>query len=446
MNKARNFFILWAILLVMINACTKYEYTPYQQTSLTCPDGSVLECPPSGEEGAGEITGEVISGEEFIEEIPLEEETTGEEAEESIVEEEIVEEEEPEEELVGEVDEEIVEEEKETEEVEADIVVMEGDLVQLKPKVSDADGDEITLTYSEPLDENGEWQTQEGDAGLHTVTITASDGKSQVSKEIVILVKSGNSAPVIDIEDEISVEEGNIIVLEPEVSDADGDDITVTYSGWMTGAEYETDYEDAGEYIVTVTASDGKTETSKDVKIIVENTNRKPVLVLTNIEQAMLEITEGEKTVIETEVSDPDEDDVIIEFSEPFDENGEWQTEEGDAGEYEVEVTASDGMDDVTYEVLVVVMPVNHPPVFAEIGDLVINAGENLKNYIKPTPEDPEGEDVTIAYSGWVKNIDYVVKESDAGEHVLVIKYSDGINTVSQNVLITVNRPPKFEI
>ena len=47
---------------------------------------------------------------------------------------------------------------------------------------------------------------------------------------------------------------------------------------------------------------------------------------------------------------------------------------------------------------------------------------------------------------GWLDDIDYIVTEEDAGDHVLVITYSDGVNEVSQSVKITVNRPPVFEI
>ena len=55
--------------------------------------------------------------------------------------------------------------------------------------------------------------------------------------------------------------------------------MSYTYSGWMTSATKATDYEDAGEHIVTVKVSDGIAEDSQDVKIIVENVNRAPKIV-----------------------------------------------------------------------------------------------------------------------------------------------------------------------
>ena len=46
----------------------------------------------------------------------------------------------------------------------------------------------------------------------------------------------------------------------------------------MTSDTYKTTYDDAGSYIVTIIASDGKTSVAKDVKVNVQNVNRPPVI------------------------------------------------------------------------------------------------------------------------------------------------------------------------
>jgi len=43
--------------------------------------------------------------------------------------------------------------------------VKEGDFVNIHAKAIDPDNDDITYTYSEPLDNKGEWQTTLDDAG-----------------------------------------------------------------------------------------------------------------------------------------------------------------------------------------------------------------------------------------------------------------------------------------
>ena len=71
-------------------------------------------------------------------------------------------------------------------------------MVSLVPKAEDPDKDTLTFTFTSPLDDNGEWQTNYGDAGEYTVTITASDGLLTTSKEVLIIVKKKEEAPVLE--------------------------------------------------------------------------------------------------------------------------------------------------------------------------------------------------------------------------------------------------------
>jgi hypothetical protein len=64
------------------------------------------------------------------------------------------------------------------------------------------------------------------------------------------------------------------------IEDEEGDEVVVTYSGWMTTSTYQTTYDDAGTYTVTVTADDGNGQiTTTDITIVVEDVNRPPVFV-----------------------------------------------------------------------------------------------------------------------------------------------------------------------
>ena len=90
--------------------------------------------------------------------------------------------------------------------------------------------------------------------------------------------KNINIERILEIEKEITVDEGEQIKLQPKVSDPDNDKVTIKYSGWMNSATYTTTYEDAGVYTVTVTVSDGKKEVSQNIKVIVNDMNRPPVI------------------------------------------------------------------------------------------------------------------------------------------------------------------------
>ena len=105
--------------------------------------------------------------------------------------------------------------------------------------------------------------------------MTASDGDLEDSRVFDLIVESLNKAPVIDIDD-VTVDEGDTITLDPDVTDPDGDDVTVEYSGFMTSPTKQTDFDDAGEYTVTITASDGINEASVTITVTVNDVNRAP--------------------------------------------------------------------------------------------------------------------------------------------------------------------------
>jgi hypothetical protein len=156
------------------------------------------------------------------------------------------------------------------------VTVDEGELVTLPVTVTDSDGDQVTVTISDPVGNDKKWQTAKGDAGSYPVTVTADDGKTTSEKEIMVTVVSTNRLPTLKVSD-VTVHEGETVSLNPVVTDADGDKTTVTYSGWMTSNTKKTGYEDAGVYDVTVSVTDGKSDpVSKKIKVTVLNTNRPP--------------------------------------------------------------------------------------------------------------------------------------------------------------------------
>ena len=78
------------------------------------------------------------------------------------------------------------------------VVVDEGAMLRLEPRITDPEQDELTVTYSG-------WSTTQDkklgydDAGRHSVTITASDGEAEVSSTVVIVVNNVNRAPAFEV-------------------------------------------------------------------------------------------------------------------------------------------------------------------------------------------------------------------------------------------------------
>ncbi|MCF7866894.1 hypothetical protein K9L67_04675 [Candidatus Woesearchaeota archaeon] len=168
--------------------------------------------------------------------------------------------------------------------------VMEEDSLLVDVSVVDPDGDDVVLTFSKPLDENGAWTPTYGDRGNYNVTVVASDGETEEKATFELEVLRLNRAPVIKPMKDIEVFEGEKVKLDVETFDPDGDDVVIVYDGWMDSSEYTTTFDDANpngcnvkgcsaEYKVTVSVSDGTLSSTQNVVVKVTDKNRPPVFV-----------------------------------------------------------------------------------------------------------------------------------------------------------------------
>lgn len=321
--------------------------------------------------------------------------------------------------------------------------VVEGDAVNFPNlKAVDPDGDPINYNFTAPLDSRGRWQTREGDAGDHIVTITASDGTNIVSQQVLIRVQPKNKPPVIAMEEPIETKEGETLTLEPEITDPEGDAITVTYSGWMTNATKQMSYGEAGLHKVVITASDAKASTTREFIISVKKANRAPELA----DITQVKIKEGQKAIISANAKDLDNDKLVMTYDFPFDDAGVWQTEIGDAGEYDVLVKVSDGELTAERTAKIIVEAVNKAPVIEMESAISIKEGETVT--LNPTITDPEGDEVRVTYAGWMTSTVKSTGYDDQGNHKVTITARDTAgNEAKLEVIITVedlNRPPIF--
>jgi len=158
------------------------------------------------------------------------------------------------------------------------VTVKEGEKVTVKPSAKDPDGDTVKYSFSEPFDDKGMWQTKVGDAGDYDATVTASDGDQTAEKSVKITVTPMNRAPVIEIDSPMNAKEGDTVTLNPKITDNEGDEVRVTYSGWMNAATKKLTYDDSGSHTVTISARDSAgNEAKKEVVIVVEDVNRPPI-------------------------------------------------------------------------------------------------------------------------------------------------------------------------
>lgn len=324
-------------------------------------------------------------------------------------------------------------------------VVKEGDLVDFPNlAASDPDGDAISYTFSEPLDANGEWQTAVGDVGVYKAMITAGDGRVEVSQDIVIIVLPRNRAPEITLAStDIMAKENEELCVDFTVSDPEGDEVSTRYKGFLTSKCITPGFGTAGDHDASIIASDGELENELRLTISVAKTNRAPSI--TALEP--IEVNEGDTIQVVPAFNDPDNDPVVITYSDPLDDNGEWETSFGDAGGYEAHITVDDGEFTDSAVVKITVKEVNRPPAIKLIDpDLEVDEGEQV--CIAYDVSDSDDDEVEVTFSGWMDAQCKVAGYADQGTYNVIVAASDGKDTSEAVVTVIVNdvnRPPTFD-
>ena len=138
------------------------------------------------------------------------------------------------------------------------------------------------------------------------VKFIAQGGSLKDEKSIKITVKDSNRPFILEEIEDVEINEGEEIVIEPKYNDPDLDKVSFSYSGFMNGNKKVTGFDDAGQYIVKIAASDGYFEETRFVNVKVNDVNIKPVFSM----EDSFEAIEGEELRIELNAVDRDNDAV----------------------------------------------------------------------------------------------------------------------------------------
>jgi len=171
----------------------------------------------------------------------------------------------------------------------------EGDLITITIKAYDLDNQDLTFNYSDFFTETRHWkdgsfwyseaiwQTGTHSTGHYTTRVTVTDPTTLTDiAPVIVNIGNFNHPPVLNDLPDITANEGELAIIVPHATDSDNDPIVFYYSApFDTQGKWLTNYNNAGTYNIQVTASDGIDTVSKTAKIIINNTNRAPVVVLT---------------------------------------------------------------------------------------------------------------------------------------------------------------------
>lgn len=291
----------------------------------------------------------------------------------------------------------------------------------------------------------------------NTVLIPASNTVTVIQGEV-----TPNHPPVIVIEDH-SVLEGQTLTINYEVSDPDGDPLTVTCSDCLSEMVMDAhtivwtpDYFDAGVINLTLIADDGEYTTTKVSVITVINVNRSPVLNPISSQT----IGEGGSVVIIPEGSDPDGDSTVISLVSELPLNTTWVSNVltfnpsfSQSGQYEFQFQISDGHLVANESVTITVSNTNRAPVLDPIGSKTVAEDSNLNFSVSGS--DPDGSSVSVTTStlptgatftsntfNWIPMCD------QEGSYNVLFTLSDGSLVDTEEVVITVSHtncyPPSW--
>jgi beta propeller repeat protein/parallel beta-helix repeat protein len=247
--------------------------------------------------------------------------------------------------------------------------VYEGQTIEFEVEATDPDGQ--PLTYSlDMLPPGASFDTATGiftwtptyqQSGPNLLTFTVTDGELSDSETIHLDVVNVNMAPVLNPVADQSIPEGQMLEFTVEGTDPDGQALTYTagYSiqdliqlGAVFNFETRTftwtpSFDQAGSYTIPFTVSDGELTDTKLVNIVVQNTNRMPILMAIGNKDAY----ENQNLQFSVDALDPDGDSLTYSAADlptgaTFDSATRifsWTPGTGQSGTYTVTFTVSDG-------------------------------------------------------------------------------------------------------
>lgn len=301
--------------------------------------------------------------------------------------------------------------------------------------------------------------------------------------EAVLVAKNSLSAPVDAVISSYLLKgEETVTAVQQKTFQPGSNEVRISYDGLKR--------EDA-IYDLMATVNYGSEKESASAKLV---TNHPPMIA----SLSDVVVTEGEKVALNPNAADIDGDALEITYAGDM-ESGEWQTEIGDKGEYNAQITASDGLLSDSQAVKITVLEdldvdndgyekdvdcndadanvspeaveacnevddncnlevdeervCNTAPVLQQVGNRSVVEEEQLS--IELSVSDAENDELTYSASSLPEGasfeanaLGWVPGSQQAGAYKVVFSVSDGLETDEEEINITVlnlNQPARFE-
>ncbi|HIH09987.1 MAG TPA: S8 family serine peptidase [Candidatus Diapherotrites archaeon] len=216
---------------------------------------------------------------------------------------------------------------------------------------------------------------------------------------------------------------------------------------------WQTDYNSAGDYAFTITATDGNLSTNADLNVSIINSNRAPIITAITTNSP---VNEGETLTVDINATDPDGDPLaysVIGHDFIANENiFSWNTDYNSAGEYTLTAIISDGNEAVSADINVQVINTNRAPEISSIAYPLEIIGEGETIIINVNAADPDNDPLSYAISSPVfdanaASFSWITDYNSAGDYTLTITVSDGELAATADINLhvnNVNRAPEI--
>jgi len=242
------------------------------------------------------------------------------------------------------------------------ITVMEGEVVIINASSYDADGDKIIYSYSGWISSQYH-RTTYGESGVYYVKVIASDSYLEDSKYVRINVLHKNRPPTIQKAYEVTAEEGKELRFMLGANDPDNEKLSFTLRNSPEGASVSGNYlvwtpdfeafeNFNGTSIFNVTVSDGKDKKDSQVKVRINNVNRKPEIKSFTPKEGHI-AKSGEAVSFSVEAIDADNDNLsyIWDFGlfDKYDSGNSHNRIFSSSGSKRIKVSVNDGKSSVEH-------------------------------------------------------------------------------------------------
>ena len=347
-------------------------------------------------------------------------------------------------------------------------------------KARDAEGDPITLrllmapegVVFDPISGLLIWTPSEADLGDHTIIIQADDGNGGLNAQVfTINVNDGNVPPIFTSTPPAPSYAGSSYLYVVKTTDPNGDPVALTLDDVSIANGITLDSETgllawnnipAGEYQITITASDGRGGVSTQA-FVLQITSNKPARITSD---AVTIAIKGYQYAYHVETYDPNGDPVTLTLDQASKDRGmfidaggvlRWMPTE--VGEYAVTLTATDpsGAGMVQQFVVNVVLEnvaANRTPAITSTPETL--AWENAAYSYQVIASDPDGDKLTYTISSDKTASGLYINATNgqitwtspvAGEYNITVTVKDTLGATAFQVFKLVvkpfyNRPP----